>query len=117
MTLPPGWMWLQKKAALPLPRQPTTWPSVLYHAGSGRIFLVFSQDPSHLDESFIPYMRYGPPCTATRPISFAYSHLLYFRLSHPNRAACGCIIGSFPYGLLSTTCVMTLAQYCGFYYF
>src|SRR5882672_1043768 len=41
-----------------------------------------SQDPSHSDETFIPYMRYDPPCTATRPISFASNHL---NCLHPNR--------------------------------
>src|SRR5882672_8071449 len=55
---------------------------VLYHSGSGRIFLVFGQDPSHSDGTFVPYMRYEPPCTATRPISFASDHLNCLR---PNR--------------------------------
>ena len=55
---------------------------VLYHSGSGRIFLVFGQDPSHSDGTFVSYMRYDPPCTATRPISFASDHLNCLR---PNR--------------------------------
>src|SRR5882672_7342312 len=55
---------------------------VLYHSSSGRIFLVFGQDPSHSDGTFVPYMRYDPPCTATRPISFASDHLNCLR---PNR--------------------------------
>src|SRR5882672_9627864 len=49
---------------------------VLYHSGSGWIFLIFGQDPWHSDESFVPYMRYDPPCTATPPISFASDHLI-----------------------------------------
>src|SRR5467141_364243 len=55
---------------------------VLYHPGSGRIFLVFGRNLSHSDESFVPYMRYNPPCTAIQPVSFASDHLICLR---PNR--------------------------------
>src|SRR5467141_483341 len=51
-------------------------PIVFYHSSSGRIFLVFGQDPSHSDEGLVPYMQYNPPCMATRPISFASDHLI-----------------------------------------
>src|SRR5882672_6522269 len=40
-----------------------------------------------------------------------------FRLTRPSQATSRCIIGSFPCRWLSTTCVMTSARYCGFYYF
>src|SRR5882672_1175232 len=59
---------------------------VLYHSGSGRIFLVFGQDPSYLDESFVPYMRYDPPCMATRTISFASDHLIASVRTEPSQA-------------------------------
>src|SRR5882672_5199891 len=61
---------------------------VLYHSGSGRIFLVFGQDPSHSDETFVAYMQYDPPCTATQPISFASDHLNCLRpnQTEPSRA-------------------------------
>src|SRR5882672_585897 len=61
---------------------------VFYHSGSGRISLVFGQDPSHSDETFVPYMRYDPPCTTTRLTSFASNHLNCLRPSRtePSRA-------------------------------
>src|SRR5467141_3252987 len=69
---------------MPGTETPESWlieGSVLYHSGSGRISLVFGQDPLHSDGTFIPYMRYDPPCTTTQPISFASDHLNCLRPS------------------------------------
>src|SRR5882672_6565263 len=91
---------------------------VLYHSGSGRIFLVFGQDPSHSDEGLIPYMRYNPPCMATRPVSFASDHLICLR---PNRAEPN--YSRVHHQTFSRQAFylprvsLTSAQHCGFYFF
>src|SRR5882672_7326909 len=88
---------------------------VLYHPSSGRISLVFGRNPSHSDESFVPYMWYDPPCTATRPISFASDHFICLQTKQnqtkPSQAIRGCIIRSFPCRRLTTTRVITSARY------
>src|SRR5882672_1785102 len=88
---------------------------VLYHASSGRISLIFGQDPLHSDDGLTPYMWYSLLHMATCHISFASSHVFCFSLSHPSQNTC--IIRSFPHNWLSTMHNMTLAWSLSFYHF